>query len=85
MSTLTLEIRDELVTATTPEGKRSILAFIEAEFGGGKRLATLNPAHLTPGDEAALDEAYQAIEEGRMHRFDADVARARAKELLSRS
>ena len=80
-----LELPDTLAAATTPEGLRRVRAFIEAEFGDETSLPTLNPAHLTAEDEAALDEAYEAIRQGRVHSFDPKAAHARAQELLNGS
>lgn len=66
-----------------PENLRRVAAMIEAAFGALDEQD--DETLLSPDDEVALDEAYLAVSEGRVHRFDPTLAHTKATELLRTS
>nr|WP_309692070.1 hypothetical protein [Armatimonas sp.] len=80
--TLTIDVSPATARriSADPEALRRVATMIEAAFGD------LEPERdemlLSVEDEAALDEAYLAIQEGKVHSFNPEAARTKAKELL---
>jgi hypothetical protein len=73
MSTVTLELRDELAAAlATPEGMRQALLLIEAEFGTPES-EVLDPEMIARGKQGVTDLAA-----GRVSPVEESHARARA-------
>ena len=75
MSKITLELPDDIVARlATPEGMARAQAAVVQAFAADD---------LSPEDERALDEAYEAVRVGRVHPFDPEKARVRANALLA--
>ena len=86
--TLTIDVSPATARklSTDPEALRRVAAMVEAAFGELEpeleELPELDEMLLSLDDEAALDEAYLAIHAGKVHPFNPESARKKAKEIL---
>jgi hypothetical protein len=80
--TLTIDVSPATARklSADPDALRRVAAMVEAAFG--ELEPEVDETLLSAEDEAALDEAYLAIQNGKVHPFDPETARKKAKELL---